>query len=86
MEAPRMAEDQPMKPSRHLPALLLALLLLSGCSMGTMVVRGSQSIMDSSVDAMNRETDLELVCPCRFKRQETWKKQGRCWCGLFVKE
>lgn len=56
-----MAENQPMTSFRHYPALLLALLLLSGCSMGTMVVRGSQSIMDSSVAAMNRETDLELA-------------------------
>jgi hypothetical protein len=29
--------------------------------MGTMVVRGTQSILDSSVEAMNRETDLELA-------------------------
>lgn len=41
--------------------MLVAALLLSGCSMGSMVVRGTESIMDSSVDAMNRETDLELA-------------------------
>ena len=29
--------------------------------------------------------DLELICPCNFKIQETWQKQNRCWCGLFVK-
>jgi len=32
-----------------------------------------------------RERDLELLCPCNFKTQETWKNEGRCWCGLFVK-
>jgi ferredoxin-thioredoxin reductase catalytic chain len=32
-----------------------------------------------------RETDLSLICPCNFKAQETWSKEGRCWCGLFVK-
>ena len=31
------------------------------------------------------ERDLELICPCNFKIQETWKTQERCWCGLFVK-
>ena len=46
--------------NRYLPGLL-AVVLLSGCSMGTMVVRGTQSILDSSVEAMNRETDLELA-------------------------
>jgi ferredoxin-thioredoxin reductase catalytic subunit len=33
----------------------------------------------------SRERDLELLCPCNFKTHETWKSQGRCWCGLFVK-
>jgi len=32
-----------------------------------------------------RERDLELICPCNFKTHETWQKEGRCWCGLFVK-
>ncbi len=32
-----------------------------------------------------KERDLELICPCNFKVQETWVKQGRCWCGLFIK-
>ena len=36
-------------------------LLLAGCSTGKMVVRGSQSIMDSGIEAMNRETDLQLA-------------------------
>ncbi len=40
---------------------ILATLLLSACSMGKMVVQGTESIMDSSVEAMNRETDLELA-------------------------
>lgn len=32
-----------------------------------------------------REMDLQLLCPCNFKTHETWGKEGRCWCGLFVK-
>ena len=32
-----------------------------------------------------RERDLELICPCNFKIQKTWKNKGECWCGLFVK-
>jgi hypothetical protein len=40
---------------------LLATLMLSACSMGKMVVQGTQSVMDSSVETMNRETDLELA-------------------------
>ena len=32
-----------------------------------------------------REGDLKLICPCNFKSQEIWSKEGRCWCGLFVK-
>lgn len=43
--------------------MLLALLLpwLGACSMGQMVARTSESIMDGSLDAMNRETDLMLA-------------------------
>jgi ferredoxin-thioredoxin reductase catalytic subunit len=33
----------------------------------------------------SRERDLELICPCNFEIQETWKSKGQCWCGLFVK-
>ncbi len=33
-----------------------------------------------------KEKDLELICPCNFKIQETWKNESRCWCGLFVKK
>ena len=32
-----------------------------------------------------REKDLELICPCNFKIQETWQKKEECWCSLFVK-
>jgi len=32
-----------------------------------------------------RERDIELICPCNFKIQDTWNKKGMCWCGLFVK-
>ncbi len=45
----------------RIPACLAAVLLLSACSMGKMVVRGTQSILDSSVESMNRETDLQLA-------------------------
>lgn len=42
--------------------LLVALLpWLGACSMGQMVARTSESIMDGSLDAMNRETDLTLA-------------------------
>jgi hypothetical protein len=34
---------------------------LGGCSMGQMVARSSVSILDGSIDAMNRETDLALA-------------------------
>ncbi len=34
----------------------------------------------------SRERDLELICPCNFKAQDTWIKEGRCWCGLFVRK
>jgi ferredoxin-thioredoxin reductase catalytic subunit len=32
-----------------------------------------------------RTRDLELICPCNFKAQDVWEKEGRCWCGLFIK-
>jgi len=35
--------------------------LAAGCSPGQMVVRGTQTILDSGVVAMNQETDLELA-------------------------
>jgi hypothetical protein len=41
--------------------LVIAAGLASGCSTGQMVVRGTQTILDSGVVAMNQETDLELA-------------------------
>ncbi|MGB7930983.1 MAG: TRAP transporter TatT component family protein [Gammaproteobacteria bacterium] len=42
--------------------LLVAVVwLASGCSPGKMVVRGTETILDSGVVAMNQETDLELA-------------------------
>lgn len=34
-----------------------------------------------------REEDLKLICPCNFLIHETYKdkKDGECWCGLFVR-
>jgi ferredoxin-thioredoxin reductase catalytic subunit len=29
------------------------------------------------------EGDLELLCPCNFKIQDVWGREGRCWFGLF---
>jgi ferredoxin-thioredoxin reductase catalytic subunit len=31
--------------------------------------------------------DLKLVCPCNFLIHETYKdkKEGECWCGLFIR-
>ena len=45
----------------HICGVLLAAALLSACSVGQVVVRGSQTILDSGVESMNRETDLELA-------------------------
>lgn len=43
-------------------SLLTAVVWLSnGCSTGQMVVRGTETIMDSGIVAMNQETDLELA-------------------------
>ena len=33
-----------------------------------------------------RQRDLELLCPCNFKIHDTWRNEGRCWCGLFIKK
>jgi len=30
--------------------------------------------------------DVNLLCPCNFFAQDTWKQKGECWCGLFVKK
>ena len=45
----------------NLATQIVVVSLLAACSMGQMVVRGSQSIMDSGIDAMNQETDPELA-------------------------
>jgi hypothetical protein len=43
-------------------ALLITLLpLLGACSMGQLVARSTESILDGGIDAMNRETDLVLA-------------------------
>ena len=50
-----------------------SLLLLAGCSTGKMVVRGSQTIMDSGIEAMNSEMDLQLAraaMPANLKLME----------------
>ncbi|MEN8206529.1 MAG: TRAP transporter TatT component family protein [Pseudomonadota bacterium] len=50
-----------------------AALLLAGCSTGKLVVRGSQTIMDSGIVAMNSETDLQLAraaMPANLKLME----------------
>ena len=31
------------------------------------------------------EKDIELICPCNFFSHPTWVSEGRCWCGLFLK-
>lgn len=41
--------------------LLLLMLLVSGCSTSQIVVRGAMPLMDGGLEAMNRETDLELA-------------------------
>ncbi|MBN2052382.1 ferredoxin:thioredoxin reductase [Candidatus Woesearchaeota archaeon] len=33
-----------------------------------------------------KERDLELLCPCNFKQDESWIKKGCCHCGLFWKK
>ena len=48
-------------PLPHLAGTLCAMLLLSACSMGQLVVRGTASILDSGLESMNRESDLQLA-------------------------
>ena len=51
-----------MKTSKKtLLVLIFIIASLSGCSMGQMIARSTVSILDGSVDAMNRETDLVLA-------------------------
>ena len=45
----------------RLSGIAATVTVLAACSMGQMVVRGSQTILDSGVTAMNRETDLQLA-------------------------
>ena len=45
----------------RLTVLVSVITLMTACSMGQMVVRGSQTILDSGVDSMNRESDLQLA-------------------------
>lgn len=33
-----------------------------------------------------KKGDIKLICPCNFKVQEIWSKEGRCWCGLFMRK
>jgi len=57
----------------RLGGTLASVLLLSACSMGQMVVRGTTSILDSGMDAMNRESDLQLAreaMPANLKLME----------------
>lgn len=44
-----------------LHSVLLGILVLSGCSVNQVVVRSSMGLMENSIKAMNRETDLELA-------------------------
>ncbi|MGB5605173.1 MAG: TRAP transporter TatT component family protein [Gammaproteobacteria bacterium] len=46
---------------KRISCILVTTLMLSACSMGQLVVRGTQSILDGGIDAMNRETDLQLA-------------------------
>ncbi len=47
--------------SGHAVALLMLAVLISGCSTSQIVVRGAMPLMDGGLEAMNRETDLELA-------------------------
>ncbi|MBU1192662.1 MAG: TRAP transporter TatT component family protein [Gammaproteobacteria bacterium] len=42
-------------------ALLMLAIVISGCSTSQIVVRGAMPLMDGGLEAMNRETDLELA-------------------------
>lgn len=33
----------------------------------------------------DKGVDANLICPCNFKSQKTWKEKGECWCSLFVR-
>lgn len=55
-----MIHALPKLASRGLAMLMLAL-VISGCSTSQIVVRGAMPLMDGGLEAMNRETDLELA-------------------------
>jgi hypothetical protein len=42
-------------------AMLMLAVLITGCSTSQIVVRGAMPLMDGGLEAMNRETDLELA-------------------------
>ncbi len=31
----------------------------------------------------SKEQLIKNACPCKFKEEEIWTKENRCWCGLF---
>jgi hypothetical protein len=71
METPRIPHT--MTSLLRIACFSSALLILAGCSTGKMVVRGSQTIMDSGIEAMNSETDLQLAraaMPANLKLME----------------
>ena len=34
----------------------------------------------------DKAADAQLICPCNFKAQKTWREKGECWCSLFVRD
>ncbi len=57
----------------RIACLIGTVLSVTACSTGKMVVRGSQSIMDSGIEAMNSEPDLQLArvaMPANLKLME----------------
>ena len=61
METLQLILSSPSDLLKRTIPLLVTVSILSGCSMGQMVVRGSQTILDSGIESMNRETDLQLA-------------------------
>jgi hypothetical protein len=60
-------------PLTLLAAWLLPALLLGGCSMAQLMVRGSQPVLEGGIRAMNRESDLQLArdaMPANLKLME----------------
>ncbi len=50
-----------MRKSLLIPAILLSNMMLGACSMDQMLVRSSVPLIESGVEALNHETDLELA-------------------------